>query len=170
MDDKNTRQMVSPCGLNCNLCEVHREYDGKDPRNVPFVIAILRPFFKMGAKFSKKKEITLGMLDRMMKIPKEKPLCRGCRNEEGHCLIHSNPGSCKVYLCTKERGFHNCSECSDFPCENLYPSAILSDTAPHNTKVTNLCLIKKHGVDKWSKEYSEDIQNRYFHGEYPVDL
>lgn len=170
MKEEMKNQMVSPCGLNCSNCEIHKEYDGRDPRDAKAIISLMKPFFILGAKLSTKKRIQLGMLERMLKIPRDQPLCKGCRNEDGHCLIHANPGSCKVYLCTKEKGIHNCSECDEFPCKLLYPSATLSDIAPHNTKILNLCLIKKIGLDKWEKEHSEKILHNYFHGEYPVDL
>ena len=166
----NYNQMTSPCGLNCEHCEVYREYNGKDPRKMKPVIMLIRPFLALMAPFSTKKKITLGMLDRMMKIPKERPLCRGCRHEVGKCLIHSSDGPCKIYTCTQEKDIHNCSECREFPCEHLYPSAILADIAPHNTKIVNLYLIQKHGLEVWGKEYSKTIQDTYFHGEFPVDL
>jgi len=170
MKTNDNNQMTSPCGLNCADCEIYNGYNGRDPRNAKALIFFIRPFIALGAKFSTKKKITLRMLDRMMKIPKDQKLCNGCRNEDGHCLIHSTPGECKVYHCTKEKKIHNCSECSDFPCELLYPSVILADIAPHNTKIANLCLIKKYGVDTWCNEYSLDLRERYFEGDYPVDL
>jgi hypothetical protein len=163
-------QMTSPCGINCENCEVYREYDGKDPRKFRFVIMLIRPFLALMAQFSKKRKITLRILDRMLKIPQERPLCRGCRNEDGKCLILSSDEPCKVYKCTKEKGIHNCSECNEFPCEHLYPSSIAADIAPHNTKIANLCLIKRYGLEVWSKEYSKEIQENYFKGEFPVDL
>ena len=66
----------------------------------------------------------------------------------------------------KEKKIHNCSECDEFPCTS---SATYADSAPHNTKIINLYMIKKHGLATWTKEYSEDIQDRYFRGEFPLE-
>jgi len=166
----NYKEMTAPCGLNCANCEVYNGYYGKDPRKVKSIIMVIKPFLKVASLFSIKRKITLGMLNRMMKIPSDRPLCKGCRGECGNCLLHESEGLCKIYQCTQEKGIHNCSECEEFPCESLYPSKILADIAPHNTKVTNLCLIKKYGVETWGEKYSKKIQDNYFNGNFPVDL
>ena len=166
----NAKEMTAPCGLNCEHCEVYNDYGGKDPRQVKPLIMLLKPFLAVMALFSKKRKITLGMLNRMMKIPKDRPLCKGCRNEEGNCLLHSSEGPCEIYQCTEEKGIHNCSECDEFPCESLYPSKVLADIAPHNTKIINLHLIQKHGLDTWYEDYSKKIQDEYFNDQFPVDL
>ena len=57
----------------------------------------------------------------------------------------------------------SCSECSDFPCTRLCPSANRADVLPHNLKVFNLCTIKRVGVEGFVK-ISGDVERRYFKG------
>lgn len=164
------KQMTTPCGLNCANCEIYLSYNGKDPRKIKPVFILLKPFFGIMAIFSKKSRTRLSILNRILRIPKDKPICRGCRNENGKVPILASTETCKVFKCTKEKGIHNCSECDDFPCENLYPSSFLADIAPHNTKITNCCLIRKYGLEKWVKEHSKKVTESYFKGDFPVDI
>ncbi len=80
---------------------------------------------------------------------------------EGKCSILNENGQCKVYLCTQEQQIHNCSECDDFPCDNLQPLADRANRIPHNTKVYHLALIKKMGLEAWAKEKAGKIMNEY---------
>lgn len=95
--------------------------------------------------------------------------CKGCRDEDGKCLVtdwNDNTGECKVFKCTMEKGIHNCTVCSDFPCDNLQPYLDMADKVYHNQKMFNLCLIKKMGLEKWAKEKAEKVHNEYFFGKW----
>jgi hypothetical protein len=37
---------------------------------------------------------------------------------------------------------------------------------PHNTKVFNLCLIKKMGVEAWAKHKAKSVKEAYFRGKW----
>ena len=37
-----------------------------------------------------------------------------------------------------------------------------ADTLPHNTKVFNLCLINKMGLEKWAQAKAQDVRSTYF--------
>ena len=161
------RQMTAPCGLNCANCTINQ--GTKDPRSAKPMIMVLKPLLAFAALFSEKTKIKLNALNQMLKVPAEKPLCRGCRNENGACLFLGDGQLCKIYVCAEEKGIHNCSECSNFPCELLYPSAKLADMVPHNTKLTNLAMIKKVGIDTWAEDHSQQILDNYFKGDFPLD-
>ncbi|HUU74980.1 MAG TPA: DUF3795 domain-containing protein [Methanoregulaceae archaeon] len=93
--------------------------------------------------------------------------CEGCRSERG-CSISNVLGGkegCLTKNCADEKCLHNCSECSEFPCENLMPVADGADTFPHNTKLYNLCRIKLIGLEAWADE-STTIQKKYFKGAF----
>ena len=58
--------------------------------------------------------------------------------------------------------------CSDFPCDLLQPVRDKADGLPHNTKVFNLCLIKKMGLEKWAKEKAKKVKEDYFYKEWEI--
>lgn len=105
----------------------------------------------------------------------DKSSCEGCRSKngkgflseknnvfpDGKCSLLNEKGLCKIYLCTEKRQIHNCSECPNFPCNNLQPSADKADKIPHNLKIYNLCLIKKSGLEKWAKEKAGTVVAEY---------
>jgi hypothetical protein len=164
------KQMTSPCGLDCSTCEIYSAYDGKDPRKVKPLFVGLIPMFSLMALFSKTSRTRLKVLKKILRIPKEEPLCRGCRNEHGKIPLLAEDVSCPMYACTKEKGFHNCSECPEFPCEHLYPKAFMAEMVPHNIKLINCCLIKKYGLETWAKDYAKNVKESYFKGELPIKV
>ena len=123
--------MTAPCGLPCFECYLYLANHSADIR---------------------------AAVARELAIPEEKAVCRGCRDEGGKCS--HLPVRCRVYPCAEAKGLHNCSDCSDFPCDYLHPYA---DNARlwHNTKVFNLCLIKKMGVDGWAKDKAKSVLQTY---------
>ena len=63
----------------------------------------------------------------------------------------------------KDVGF--CCDCDDFSCDYLHPLADKTNIFPHNTKVLNLCLIKKMGLETWAKIKVRSVFKTYFNGE-----
>lgn len=84
--------------------------------------------------------------------------CKGCRTEEGQ--IKDFP-VCKTYECVTNKGYTFCYECEDFPCEKLQPIVNFEIFAPHNSKVYNLCMIKKLGIRKWNEMCKEKTELYY---------
>jgi len=74
--------------------------------------------------------------------------CKGCREQKGQ--IYKLP-ICKTYQCIINKGYDFCYECEDFPCEKLQPIVNFEIFAPHNSKVYNLVMIKKLGLEDWDK-------------------
>jgi len=129
----NFEQMTAPCGLPCFDCAVHLA--GKNPR--------LRE-----------------LVARQFGISPEKVGCPGCREVFGKCPVV--PGMCPVYPCARKKGVKFCFECADFPCDALHPYADQAASVPHNTKMFNLMLIKKIGVEAWAKERAKGVKEVYF--------
>lgn len=132
-------RMTAPCGLPCFECVVHLAKDNP----------VLRQ-----------------MLLTKSSIPAERIGCPGCRDIEGKCPII--PGTCSIYSCAREHELNFCSDCPEFPCDRLHPYADRADTLPHNTKVFNLCLIKKMGVETWAKEKAKSVKDVYFQGKWKL--
>jgi len=131
-------QMTAPCGLPCFACYV---YLAKQNRELQMLIS------------------------KVIGIPPEQVVCRGCRQEKGECAHLPMP--CRVYPCAAKRGIEFCGDCSDFPCDFLHPYA---DNARrwHNTKVFNLCLIKKMGLESWAKDKARSVLEVYSFGKWKL--
>ncbi len=86
--------------------------------------------------------------------------CKGCRVEKGQ--IKDFP-VCKTYECVKNKSHTFCVECGDFPCEKLQPIVNFEIFVPHNSKIYNLLMIKKLGIEKWN-EICEEKTILYYHG------
>ncbi len=114
----NYDQMTAPCGLDCFNCPMYLANESKDLRTA---------------------------ISKNLGIPLEKAVCQGCRNENGTIAFLGMTEPCSVYQCIENKGLRLCCDCSDFPCDHLHPYADNASSFPHNTKVFNLCLIKKRG-------------------------
>ncbi len=135
----NYREMTAPCGLDCFNCPVFLANDNEKIR---------------------------AMVSEKMGIPLEQAVCKGCRGEKGKCAIIPMP--CHVYSCAEEKGLEFCADCADFPCDHLHPYADKAANLPHNTKVFNLCLIKKMGLEAWAKDKAKSVRNVYFSGKWKL--
>ena len=128
-------KMTAPCGLACFNCIIYLANKNQEMRN------------RVSKQFG---------------IPPEEVGCNGCREIKGKCPVMSK--ECEVYKCAKRKGVKFCCDCSDFPCDHLHPYADKADSLPHNTKVFNLCLIKKMGLEAWAKEKAKKVKDEYIHG------
>ena len=135
------RNMTAPCGLDCFNCPMY-----------------------MASSNEKLRET----IAENLKIPVEKAQCKGCRNENGTIGFIGMKEPCNVYRCTQEKGIDCCSECSGFPCDYLHPYADMASKVPHNTKVFNLCLIKKMGLEEWAAEKAKSVKDTYFKGKFKL--
>lgn len=123
--------MTAPCGLPCFECYLYLANEQEELKE---------------------------MVSKTLGIPIEKAACRGCRDEGGRCA--HLPMECRLYPCAKWHGVEFCCDCSEFPCDYLHPYA---DNAVvwHNTKVFNLCLIKKMGLEEWAKTKAKSVLETY---------
>ena len=135
------QQMTAPCGLDCFNCPVYLACEDEGLRT---------------------------RISQNMGVPVEQASCRGCRNERGTIPFLGMSEPCSVYKCTKEKGIDFCCDCSDFPCDHLHPYADKASLLPHNTKVFNLCLIKKMGLEAWAETKAKSVKSKYFKGEFKL--
>ncbi len=130
-------ELTAPCGLDCWNCGLNQAQQDEGLRK-----AIAQ---KTGR-------------------PEEDCSCPGCRASQGAIAFLGMEGPCKVWRCTQERGFLLCMECGDFPCDHLHPHADLASERPHNTKVFNLCQIRKLGLKAWAEQKALSVRQTYFKG------
>jgi len=137
MSTKERINLAAPCGIDCGICELYICKDNKQ------------------------------LYDHMISrgIPEEKLPCGGCRNVNGNCPVIA--GECETYKCMTKKKVEFCSDCADFPCYKLAPAADRADVLPHNTKVFNLCIIKKIGIEGFL-ERSAEIKQIYYKGKMEV--
>ena len=133
------------------------------------------PCFECGAYKANSSEAIRKRISENLGLDYDKSVCEGCRSRngigflseknivfpDGKCLLMNEKGECNIYLCVQEKQLHNCSECYDFPCDNLQPLADRANRIPHNLKIYNLSLIKKIGLEKWAKEKALGILSSY---------
>jgi hypothetical protein len=131
------KDLTAPCGLACFLCEL---YEGN-----------------LTDEFAEAIHVKYG-------VPKKEIACKGCRRQDGkHFHL---PQGCATLDCAKAKGVALCCDCSDFPCAFLAPTADLAALRPHNTKLYNLCRIKKIGLEHWIEEEAGQIKKKYFNGKF----
>ena len=135
-------RMTAPCGLDCFNCIGHLANDN------PEMLEVL----------AKALEVSMEQAEKMV--------CKGCRDLEGK--IPFIPMPCRVYPCVESKGVAFCSDCEDFPCDYLHPYADWASKAPHNTKVFNLCLIKKMGLENWAKQKAKAVKETYFNEKWTL--
>lgn len=137
----NYALMTAPCGLDCFNC--------------PMYLADENP--ELRAAIAKNLNISI-----------EKAVCKGCRNENGTMRFLDKTEPCNVYQCTEKKKIDFCCDCSDFPCDHLHPYADKAKEVPHNTKVFNLCLIRKMGLESWAKDKAKSVKRCYFKGVWKI--
>ena len=133
MDKDFAKKMTSPCGLPCFHCTAY--------------LATKSPEVKK-------------KLSEALNIPEERVVCNGCRPQEGRIKLLKPDQQCKIFKCVTEKNIDFCHECDNFPCERFQPYA---DKAhyPHNTKMFQLCMMKKMGFEKWAEEEAARILDVY---------
>ena len=134
-------QMTSPCGMDCFNCPAYLANEDMSLRTD---------------------------LSEKLHLPIENAKCEGCRNAKGTISLLGDKKPCDVFRCTSEKGITYCYECMEFPCDHLHPYADKAITRPHNTKVFNLCLIKKMGINQWAEDKALNVRNNYFNGTLKV--
>ena len=136
------QQMTAPCGLDCFNCTFYLAHED--------------------SKAMKQLEIWSEQLN----VPTEIMLCQGCRNHDGQIPLQlrlfGDDHRCGAYQCSSAKKVAFCGECEDFPCDYLHPLADKAETLPHNTKVFNLCLINRMGLEKWAASKAAEVRKTYF--------
>jgi hypothetical protein len=131
------RQLTAPCGLDCFNCVVYRANTDASLRQ---------------------------HVAKRLGVPVDKAVCPGCRAVQGAPAHLGAPGPCKVWRCISKKGLEFCFECIDFPCDALHPYVDRAAERPHNTKVFNLCLIKRMGLQRWAEDKAASVRETYYQG------
>ena len=134
------KKIVAPCGIDCFNCEVYEENVTEEFQN---------------------------RISMLTKIPKESITCKGCIDGSQCLFLHISGKKCKTLECVKKQGVDYCFNCDHFPCEHLMPIANEAEKYPHNIKLYNLCLMKKIGVDEWTKQ-AKKIRTTYFTKKFTI--
>lgn len=135
------KQMTAPCGLDCFNCPMYLASENEELRTA---------------------------ISKNLSIPFEQVICRGCCNEKGTIAALNMTEPCNVYKCIERKGISLCCDCPDFPCDHLHPYADMASRVPHNTKVFNLCLIKRMGLESWADTKAKSVKDTYFKGKFKL--
>ncbi len=77
----------------------------------------------------------------------EEVTCYGCRSDKRSFYCEN---LCKMYKCAKEKNVKFCSQCGDYPCNDLKE---FQSQAPHRIELwDSLKCIKENGYEKWFKD------------------
>ncbi len=135
-------KMTAPCGLDCFNCQFFLANDDEK------ALGIVK---KLSEDFN---------------MPLDVMLCNGCRAHDGKIPLQKHAfgadHECASYECSKGKGLDFCGDCGEFPCDHLHPYADKAATLPHNTKVFNLCLINRMGLEKWAESKAAEVRDTYF--------
>ncbi len=140
MASEKERALIAPCGLYCAKCALY----------------VARTDEALRRKIAERQGIPVG----------EVALCAGCRLSKGRVRASGGDPVCSTYACAEARGVEFCYECEDFPCLKLAPCADRAQEIPHNTKVYNLILLRKLGIDAWLERYYS-LLRQYQRGKKP---
>jgi hypothetical protein len=128
-------QMTAPCGLDRFNCALYLANDNDKIRKA---------------------------VAEKIQMPLQDAACHGCRAQSGIISALKRTEPCQVFKCIPQKRLNFCCECSDFPCDRLHPHADMASQRPLNTKIFNLCLIKKMGIEKWAQEKAKSVRETYF--------
>ena len=141
MVSNKERALISPCGLYCGYCVLYKA----------------RADDALREKIAERQG-----------IPVEKvPVCAGCRPAKGMIPVLGLESACATYACAVNgKKVEFCYECEEFPCLKLAPCADRAQEVPHNTKIYNLILLRKLGIDAWLERYPT-LFRQYRQGKKP---
>ena len=141
MASDEERLLISPCGLYCGGCALYQARTNESLRQ----------------KIAERQGIPVEAVS----------LCAGCRPTQGRGAVAEGEPVCATYACAvDDRGLEFCYECEEFPCLKLAPCADRAKELPHNTKIYNLLLLPKLGIDVWLEKY-ERLLRQYRQGKKP---
>ncbi len=142
MENEEKLQMVSPCGYCCLSCPAYEKSVCTDE------IAI-------------QKEAARANLS----VEKLRGMCAGCRPRQGSPF---GDIPCQTYdCCVNGKGLDFCYQCDEFPCLKLAPVSGRAEVRRHNTKIYNLLMLKKLGLDEYIRR-SGEISLQWVKGKTPI--
>ncbi len=125
--------LVSPCGYCCLSCAAYENSVCND-------------------------EVVIQKEARRANLPVDKlrGICAGCRQKQGRPYMDI---LCQTYdCCVNKKGLDFCFQCKDFPCLKLAPISDMAEVRRHNTKIYNLLMLKRLGLDEYIQKSGELVR------------
>ncbi|MBN1189499.1 MAG: DUF3795 domain-containing protein [Dehalococcoidales bacterium] len=142
MTDEEMLQLVTPCGYCCLSCAAYEKSTCTD-------------------------EVVIQKEAERANLPVDKlrGICAGCRAKQGRPHMDI---LCRTYdCCVNEKGLDFCFQCEDFPCLKLAPVSGRADVRRHNTKIYNLLMLKKLGLEEYIRR-SPELVLQWARGKTPA--
>jgi len=115
----DSNQMIAPCGLDCNQCDIYRiRHDDEAAQRV--------------IKWYKSRG-WLGENDGVTQAIQKRMYCLGCRGDRN---LHWTPNCHMLTCCLDDKKLQFCHQCADFPCEQL--SKWAQDSVRHGEALERL--------------------------------
>ena len=112
MDEQDLLKRIAPCGLVCYTCTGARE--GAISTRARELLRLLEGFEHYAPAFAEfEPELKHYAEFHEVLASFAKAGCDGCRT--GQCIYPN----CPIAPCIKEKGFHFCYECGEFPCAKM---------------------------------------------------
>jgi hypothetical protein len=117
---ESDKKLAAVCGLYCEACTLYIATT-EDPER-------------------------LKILSERFQLSEEEMTCYGCRAEKRGPYCQT----CRMFSCAVERGIDFCSECDEYPCDDLKE---FQSQMPHRNELWNdLERIKEIGYKNWMQE------------------
>jgi hypothetical protein len=92
----------------------------------------------------------LKLLAERMNKTVEEVRCKGCRSD----TLSYYCQTCTLKSCARSKGFNFCSECSEYPCNDLKEFQV---KMPHRAELfQSLDYLKNNSVEMWEKKMRDD--------------
>ena len=135
-------QLLTPCGYCCLSCPSYEESTCTDE------VA----FQKEAARAN-------------LTVEEVRGSCAGCRPKQG---MPFGDVLCQTFdCCVNKKSLDFCYQCEDFPCPKLAPISERAEVRRHNTKIYNLLMLKKLGLDEYIRE-SGELSLQWVRGRTPI--
>ncbi|PKP27991.1 MAG: hypothetical protein CVU06_00355 [Bacteroidetes bacterium HGW-Bacteroidetes-22] len=125
LEELDNHKLFAYCGLYCSSCSVYN-LSQEDPSKLQAIANRLNQSI-------------------------EETRCNGCRSDKVslHC------SSCELKDCAISRGINFCSECSDYPCDELKS---FQSRMPHRAELfESLDFLKNHSLEEWEAKMVADF-------------
>ncbi|MFC1924846.1 DUF3795 domain-containing protein [Chloroflexota bacterium] len=148
------RNLAASCGLYCGACLLYRANKRGDSELLEQVKEQFIQVFSNIENLQQppgmhppSKGSDYSYMQREVQEGSINLCCEGCLSD----LVSSHCRNCGFRECAQERGFTNCSQCPDMPCQLLVDFS--NDGTPHHGNVLiSLERQKKIGIDAWLAE------------------
>jgi hypothetical protein len=154
-DKMNKQQLISYCGLYCDLCAERKRIP---ERTKELIAAMEIEGYPNWAKHRPEFKEFWAFVNRLAEGA-DKRCCRS-----GTCGAHF----CTIRKCVKERGLEMCDQCQEFPCKRVKGIAKGYPTLLHDAERR-----RKIGIEAWVAEQQKRLSTGFQYADircYPYDV